>query len=692
MFRWTPFAMVRITAFLASGIVAAILFPSLLPQNVAILLIAVCTVSYLILVWRLDPAHQGIIVGCIGLTAVTLMGYELVGMRTPANRASHFMNSVHPIQSYVAAVRSVPEAKAKSWKIEIEVQAIKTKSWLPAEGKVMLYVARDSLPMNWKYGDRILVKGSPVPLKGPSNPGEFDYKRFLSFRHIYHQQFVRPPFVQWLASADRKGFMYYALEMRVWASQQIQQHINGSQAQAVASALVLGVTDGLDSDLLNAYAASGAMHVLAVSGLHVGIIYGLLLLLLKPFSKMKGSAWLIAGTSLLCLWGFAFVTGLSPSVLRAVTMFSFVALAKPFSRRTTMYNTLAASAFALLLYNPYLILSVGFQLSYGAVVGIVYLQRPIYQLWNIRSRVGDWVWQITCVSLAAQIATFSLGLLYFHQFPVYFLVSNLFVIPLSTAVLVLGIVLLSFSFVPPVAWAVGKLMQALVYLLNQTVYITEQLPYSLINDIHISTSQCWLLIGMGVGLIITFEARSLRGLYFSFLCGVLFSVLQWNHWSNRQHETQWVVYAINGHSAMDFISQGQAHAVVDPALAHDEEKIRFHIRPNRLEQGVALVETDTVLSAKSSRGLSVARWENKIITHVQQPKTNLPVRWYSDYLVVSHNAVNIRTIRKEHIGRIVLDGTNTTNYCNKLIKFAAERQIPVHVVLQQGAFILTLSR
>jgi len=156
-------------------------------------------------------------------------------------------------------------------------------------------------------------------------------------------------------------------------------------------------------------------------------------------------------TSLSLLWGFAFVTGLSPSVLRAVTMFSFIALARPFGKQTNIYNTLAASVFFLLIYNPYLIMSVGFQLSYLAVLGIVYLQRPMYNLWEIENRVGDWIWQITSVSIAAQTATFALALLYFHQFPTYFLISNLLVVPLSTLVLVFGIFLLAISFFPPLA-------------------------------------------------------------------------------------------------------------------------------------------------------------------------------------------------------------------------------------------------
>jgi competence protein ComEC len=691
MFRWAPIAMVRITAFLIIGIVAAIYFPKQFPTFLLPAIIAGLLLVYFGITVIQRKQQFAIPLGFIGLLAVGLLGYQLVSIRTAASHPAHFMHSSDAIHYYVAVVRSVPIEKNKSWKVEADIKAIKSYQWKRSEGKVLLYVAKDSISLSWKFGDQIMVRGAPVQLSGPSNPGEFDYKRFLSFQNIYHQQFVRPNQVQWLSTAERKGFIFYSHQLRVWATEQINVYVHDPQARAIASALVLGVTDDLDDELLNAYAASGAMHVLAVSGLHVGIIYALLLFLLKPFSKFRGSVWLIAGVSLICLWGFAFVTGLTPSVLRAVTMFSFVALARPFAQRTNIYNTLAASAFALLLYNPYLIMSVGFQLSYLAVLGIVYLQRPIYSSWDVKTRVGDWVWQITCVSLAAQIATFSLGLLYFHQFPVYFLVSNLFVIPLSTAVLLAGIVLLSLSFIPIIAALLGKLLSVLIYLLNQTVFLTEQLPYSLISDVYITTLQCWLLMGVCLGVLWIFEWKSLYSLYGGVVCGVLFSIGQWKHYDLAVREEQWIVYAVNGHRAMDFISDRQTFFVADSALLADAKKIRFHIRPNRLIHGVRQIQSDTVLSHKTT-GLHVTLWHHRLIVHICRANETLPPMANADYVLVSHNAFDYKNIRKEQIGMIVLDGSNTRNYCNKLIKFAKQNQIPIHSVLHQGAFILTESK
>jgi len=188
-------------------------------------------------------------------------------------------------------------------------------------------------------------------------------------------------------------------------------------------------------------------------------------------------------------------------------MFSFIVVARPFGRDTNIYNTLAASAFLLLLYNPYLIMSVGFQLSYLAVVGIVYLQGPLYRLWEPTSLFWDKLWKVTCVSLAAQLATFSLGLFYFHQFPVYFLFSNLAVIPLSVVVLVMGVLLLVIS---PFVWLAGftgLLLQFIISLLNGIVTFVEGLPFSLINGVYITALQCFALMGMIICVVPLFESR-----------------------------------------------------------------------------------------------------------------------------------------------------------------------------------------
>ncbi len=681
--------MVRVAVFFTAGVLAAIYLPDLLSFRLALVISAILVSLYYPCRFFLSGRALNVISGLIGLVAVAFLGYSHLLQKTDSRKVNHLLTIQEPIEAYSAIVRSSPESKSKSWKVEVEVTAIKSSQWQPIKGKVLLYVSKKGGDITWRYGDQIIIQGNPQLLKPSANPGEFDFKRFLSFKNIYHQQYVLPNQVKWISRAERNGFIYYSHRAREWASKKLNQYINGDQEQAIASALVLGVTEGIDTDLVNAYSASGAMHVLAVSGLHVGIIYAILLLLLKPLNKFAWSRWAVAAISLVCLWGFAFVTGLSPSVLRAVVMFSFVAVARPFGKRTNIYNTLAASAFVLLLYNPYLIMSVGFQLSYLAVLGIVYLQKPIYNLWEIENRVGDWVWQITCVSIAAQIATFSLGLLYFHQFPVYFLVSNLFVIPLSTGVLLIGLVLLAISFISPLAVLIGKLLTWLIYFLNWTVFATEKLPFSLISDIHIDTLQCWLLMGVLISFILLFEFRSMKWMYAAFLFALLFSGLQWRHFQESVNRNQMVVYSISGHQAVEFIDHGKSYFFADSLLANDEERVRFHIRPNRLQHGVAQVNKEIPFAKKIDRS-TIFKWRGQSIAFLSKRNSDLPLNLKVDYLIVGQNSFQLlkKSDKNYQIGQLIIDGSNSRSYINKLIKFAHEERIPVYSVLEQGAFIL----
>jgi competence protein ComEC len=418
--------------------------------------------------------------------------------------------------------------------------------------------------------------------------------------------------------------------------------------------------------------------------LHVSILYLVILFFLKPIQSKPWSRWGIAIISVLILWFYAFITGLSPSVLRAVTMFTFIAVARPFGRRSNIYNTLAASAFFLLLYNPYLIMSVGFQLSYIAVIGIVYLQRPIYNLWSPENRIIDWVWQITCVSIAAQIATFALGLLYFHQFPVYFLFSNLFVIPGSFVVLLLGVLLLVIDWITPVATIVGYLLDISIKILNGSVFLVEDLPYSLINNVYLTTVQCWLLIGIIFAIIFLLEKKSFQFAVITILTGVLFSLQSWLHFDEEVNTNRLIVYKVPGHSAIDLIENGQSVFLADSALRINEERIRFHIRPNRLFCGVSEVRTESS-GIHQYDGFLYFVWNKKKILWIKDKKAVLPKNITSDYLIIANNSISIRQLKDLKFEKLILDSSNAKWYEDRLAReWNSSNLFSVSV---QGAFI-----
>lgn len=694
MIRWTPYTFVRITLFLIGGIALGICYPDLIPEKVAQLLLLSLAAMYLASFVFFRFYNKAVFnPGFIGLSVVFLVGYVHLLGKTESRSEDHIIKLNKPVQFYRAVITRFIEEKERSWKTEARVLQVFDGEWKTPKGKVVLYFSKDAFPQPFAYGDVLLIHGSPDLVKPPVNPGEFDYKRFLSYRNIYHQQFLRRDDVKRIGYQPSSAMMAYAIKARVWADNTLKKFVNGEREQAIASALVLGVTDGLDNELLNAYAATGAMHVLAVSGLHISIIYMILVWLLKPLKKYKSGMWIIALISLAVLWAYAFITGLSPSVLRAVTMFSFLAIARPAGQNTNIYNTLSVSAFCLLLFDPFLIMSVGFQLSYLAVLGIVYLQNPLCNLWEPKTYLMDQVWKITCVSIAAQIATFALGLLYFHQFPNYFLLSNLLVIPGSFVVLILGIAVLAFSFIKVIAGMLGFLLLWMIKLLNAMVFMVEAFPFSLVENIYIDVFQCWLLMALVLTGAYLFSYKKFSTVKVMMLIVVMFAVLQWRHFGRDIHVRKFIVYGVNGHTAIDFIDRGKAYFLTDSILMNDDQKIRFHIKPNRLISGVDKVFPQRQLFVRSIPGGEIGVWCNSVVVVIKEKGMVLPDALRPDFIVIASNAVDdVPALSRQYPeSKIILDSSNSYFYLNK-VDFQTRREgIEIYSVSRDGAFEYTFN-
>ena len=695
MFSWTPYAFVRIVLFFAAGILWGIYLPDVLPIKLTGIFFVILTIAFVgIAFLRSTEQLKTFNPGLIGLLTVFLAGYIHVNHSTDYRNHDHFLHDTDTIRYYKAVVIKQAQEKQNSWKMEAEVVAVQhhDNHWKKRTGKVLLYFSKKAFDTPYEYGNVLLIEGSPQLLSEPANPGEFDYKRFLTFRKIYHQHFLRNGDALHIGHQPPNRVMEYSIRARVWAGEALKKNIKGEREHATASALVLGVTDGLDNELIGAYAATGSLHVLSVSGLHVGIIYWLILLVLKPLNKTTPGKWTLAIFSIAVLWGYAFVTGLSPSVLRAVTMFSFVALARPWSQRTNIYNTMAASAFCLLLYEPYLIMSVGFQLSYLAVIGIVYLQPVLSRLWEPRNWLWENIWQITCVSIAAQVATFALGLLYFHQFPVYFLFSNLFVIPASFIVLVSGIVLIMSSVIHSLAGLVGVALEWTIKILNYGVFEMEALPFSLIDNVYMTTFQCWLLIAAIVFAAVFIEFKKFSHAVVVSLCLIVFSITQWSHFYEEVDIQKLTIYKVAGHSAWDIIDRGKVYFFTDSTLAKDWEKIRFHIRPNRLQSEVSSTYSGNQFDfVQDFPGCQMVFWKGVTILQIREKEFSFPETVSMDYVVLRNNAIkNIAAISPLKFKKLVLDSSNSFYFADRILKEAQALSLDVHSVLHHGAFVTKL--
>ena len=399
------------------------------------------------------------------LFGVVLYMTLFVGGSLVSQMSLHDYTKLKAADFYQCAIIEPVKEKTNSYQLTLLINAKSIDSvWSFSKGKALIYIEKDSLSSKLKFGDKLLIKGNLNVLEPPKNPKEFDYKKHLENRSIYQQGYLASD--DWrLLGSKSKGLDVFANDARQFLLSSLQSNgIEGDQ-YAIASALILGSKDELDFEVKQAYATAGAMHVLAVSGLHVGIIFLILNTLLSILDTSKKGRVVKAIILLIVLWSYAFITGISPSVLRAATMFSFVITGTVLNRKSSIYNTLAASAFFLLIINPNLLFEVGFQLSYIAVLGIVYLQPLIYKRIYTRWWLLDKVWAITAVSIAAQIATLPLTLYYFNQFPTYFMLSNLLVIPSAVVILSLGILLFITSPIPAISerlgWVLNKFIEGL---------------------------------------------------------------------------------------------------------------------------------------------------------------------------------------------------------------------------------------
>lgn len=441
--------------------------------------------------WLLERRHQFSLQWLASLWVVFSMvvaGAGSIALKNYFFRYNHFESSLAMSEGWVVQIMDYGQEKERSVKYLASVEAsVDSSGMKPVRGHIILYLAKDSLAKRLEPGNRIIFRGTPLPVPGPALPGGFDYQQYLARRGVYYQIYLKGDAWKLCPVQPPIGLKQWAAKARGKLLELLQKYGLQGREYAVASAILLGYSSVLDPETRQVYAGSGAMHVLCVSGLHVGIIYLFLSIILAPLTHLRKGRFLRSFISIIVIWGYALLTGLSASVIRAATMFSFLSIGQLAGRRTAIYNTLAASAFFILLFNPYLLYEIGFQLSYLAVLGIVSIQPGIYRLLNFKNFLLDKIWALMSVSVAAQLATGPLAAYYFHQFPAYFLLTNLWVIPVSFGVMFLGVLFFLTSWIPLLGSWTGWLLAWALRIMNGGVSFIESLPGAVVSALYPDT-------------------------------------------------------------------------------------------------------------------------------------------------------------------------------------------------------------
>ncbi|HEV8283563.1 MAG TPA: ComEC/Rec2 family competence protein [Chitinophagaceae bacterium] len=629
-------------------------------------------------------------------TAITMIFFALGSLMIWYNDIRHsagwYGNYYKPGDFVLITLQEPPIEKTNSYKTLATVTALtETNKSIPAKGGVILYFKKDSSIPKLDFGTQIIFSKPLQEIKNAGNPGGFDYKRYNLFRGITHQAYLKRGDFSVLNKKKQTlyGKILFPIRDKVLAT--LRRYIRGEKEQGLAEALLIGYKDDLDKNLVQSYTNTGVVHVIAISGLHLGLIYWLLIQLLKPLRKRKISKWLTPFVIITGLWLFTLLAGGQPSVLRSAVMFTCIVLAEGFSRKTSIYNTLALSAFILLCINPFWLWDVGFQLSYAAVLSIVIFMKPIYSWFYIRNKALDFIWKMNAVSIAAQLLTTPFSIYHFHQFPNFFLFTNFLVVPISSVIVLGEIFLCAISFIPFIATLSGKTLSWLIWLMNSYVERIEALPYSLWDGIQVNITQAVLLIIIVAGFGYWLLEKQKAGAWVATFALLFFISLHSYSFYQSSHQHNLIVYNVPKHQAIDIMNGRACYFNGDSDLLADDFARNFHLKPSRIFYRVEPGDQ----ASNSSKLKDFYQFGSKRILLIDRDivfdssTIQIPI----DLLIISKSPkLYLKKLYQTfNFKQVVFDGSVPAWKLKYWTKDCDSLHVPYHNVNEKGAFVMNLN-
>ncbi|MDR1984527.1 MAG: ComEC family competence protein [Prevotellaceae bacterium] len=588
-----------------------------------------------------------------------------------------------------------PDIDTRFTRLTLQVKAYRDSSenWIAADEKTFIYVPTDSISSALELGDVLMFKATFFANSPPKNPEEFNYAYYLARRNFFATAFV--------SVDDYKKIRHENLwfEKAILDIQTAMFDCFGNAGIegdnfAVLRALIIGDKELLSDEIISSYSVAGAMHVLAVSGLHVGLVYAVLFFMLRALNERRFGKFIKAIIIFAGLWLYAALAAFSPSVCRACVMLSFVLYGDVFGKKINIYNSLAASAFFLLIINPYNIFEVGFQLSYSSVIAIVYFQPLLYKTIHIRNKILDYIFALATVSIAAQIGTSGITIFYFHTFPNYFLVTNILIIPDVTVIMFIVAAMLMLSWVPIIGVFIGKFLDICVSIANEITRNVEMLPYSLSENIYISTSQALIIIAALIFFAFYIGFKNKKNIIAIFLCFIAFCGINSFQKIEQQNQRQMIVYNTRGSSFISFVVGQNSVNIRDHESKNNN--FDFNTKNNFIKLGIKNMETLLISDDFEKSGIIKSYknniWFNeksiKIATENDIFQSQKPLE--VDFLIVNkYLGNNAQKILDNYYPKmLIIDSSVQTWQARRWIAEAENRNINHHYVTEKGAFVL----
>ncbi|MCY2688634.1 ComEC/Rec2 family competence protein [Salinimicrobium sp. TH3] len=604
-----------------------------------------------------------------------LLGIVVSSLHLPQHQPNHYLNKIssEEIPLLKLGIKESLKPDLYSNKFIAEVEAVNGKS---SFGKLLLLTPKDSLKKPFLEGEKIMLSSPLDPIAAPLNPHQFDYSAFMSRKDIWRQSDSRKGAYIKL-SDHNSGISTAAANFRKKITHALEENNFGKDELSLVQALLLGQKQDISAATYNNFAAAGAIHILAVSGLHVGIILLLLHQMFKPLERFKKGKLIKTLIVILCLWGFAILAGLSPSVVRAVTMFSFLAVGMEMNRRTSALNSVFLSLMLLLLIKPQWIFEVGFQLSYLALLSIILFQPLLRHLYSPSNRIGKYFWDLLTVTIAAQVGVLPLSLYYFHQFPGLFFLSNLLILPFLGLILILGVLVIFLALLDILPYYLAETYERIIETLIETVSWIAGHEQFLFKDISFNLPEVLSWYFFFFLLFLLWRSFNYRRII-AVLCSVL--VLQAVYITSEfQKSDRLIIFHKNRNSIIGIQENGKLKAY------HD---LKVPAKDLRLLQNYTVGEDLSGIEEKPLKNIYIQKGHFLIMI---DSSGILPQEIPQDtkLLLTGSPRLNFdRVLSNSKPKVIIADGSNYPSLIKKWEETAIKNNIPFYYTGQDGAYII----
>ncbi|GGZ55902.1 competence protein ComEC [Mesonia mobilis] len=559
----------------------------------------------------------------------------------------------------------------------LELKTLQQKS---VEGEVLFSIQRDTSKQELAVGDHLLLKEKLTDVFAPLNPYQFNYQDYLKKRKIFKQARSNSKGIKVL-KVEEFSFQQFAERARKQIIEQLNKSGLSKDQIDLTSALLLGQKKELSKDIYNDFTNAGVVHILAVSGLHVGIILIFLNLIFRPLRKFKFGKWAAYICSLICIWAFALLVGFSPSVIRAALMFSFLNAGLIFNKKASTFNMLCLSAILMLLWDAYLIFSVGFQMSYLAVLGIISFQPLIKKRFYIKNRGGRYFFDILTVSFCAQLGVTPLIFLYFHKFPSLFLVTNLLIIPWLMLLFFIGILVIIFALLQ-IEFSLlyefyGSLLDALLWI----IHLVANRESFLFQNIFFTSKMMLAFYG-----VILFVFAFVKYFQKALLYFILISILSF------QLIYAFEYYQVHKQNKFYILHQSRTTVLAEKS----GYQLNVYAKNTTKIQKLKFLENfKTELAIKDMKKLPQKNFyginETKNLLVIDSLGVyKIPKNVKADYILLTNSPkINLdRVLESLKPQQIIVDGSNYFSYVKRWKETCIKKKVPFHFTGKKGAFII----